>query len=87
MPSGQDFYRGFIKVTFHINDNVENLFLDFHGKEISRVNINGKLKAGGQVQFRDHRITFKDDDAFHVNEVNEVNFEFENTFGEAGDGL
>ena len=45
------------------------------------------MKAGGQVQFRDHRITFKDDDAFRVNEVNEVNFEFENTFGEAGDGL
>jgi hypothetical protein len=49
MPLDMNFYRGYVKVSFHINYNIENLFLDFHGKAISRVHINGKLVAGGQI--------------------------------------
>ena len=32
MPQDKDFYRGNVKVNFHVGANTDNLFLDFHGR-------------------------------------------------------
>ena len=87
MPADKDYYRGSVKVNFQANDNLDNLFLDFHGREISRFHINGKLIAGETIEFKDHRILFKNQEALRQNEENVVSFEFENTFVDNSAGL
>ena len=50
----------------------EKVFLDFHGREISKLFINGQEMDENAIDFKDHRIVFQD--GLKEQAVNDVQF-------------
>ena len=84
MPKDKEYYRGNVKITFTLGQ-VQGLFLDFHGKQVSKFQINGQT---AKAVFLDHRIKFDEDEQLlKADSVNEVQFEFQNTYVDNSAGL
>ena len=78
-------YEGIMMVVFQLTDN-ENIFLDYSGKSISQLEVNGTTIASPEKFFRDSRIHIPQDH-LRVGHVNVVSVRFQNSYFHDGNGL
>ena len=60
LPKDRDYFRGKFEAKFSLDpsasDPAETFFLDFQGRSITNVVINGKEASETDIEFKDHKI-------------------------------
>jgi aminopeptidase N len=78
-------YEGLMTVVFQLTDN-ENIFLDYSGKSISHLEVNGTVVASPEKLFISSRIHIPQEH-LRVGHVNVVTVRFQNSYFHDGNGL
>ena len=86
IPANKDYFLGHFKTQFNLV-NSTNLFLDFHGRHIYDVSINGEQADQADLQFTEHRVKVVKESLLKIGQQNEIEFKFENTFVDNSAGL
>ncbi|CDW91141.1 aminopeptidase n [Stylonychia lemnae] len=89
-PKDSIYYSGRIKISFMVNEQViqedlKNLFLDFHGQGISDMTVNQNHVPLSSLCFDSHRIMIPYEN-IKLNAINHLIIKFTNTFEETGRG-
>jgi len=56
LNSGAQSFHGHVTIVFTLNEIVKDLFIDFKGKSVEKLGINGTLVHDEENIFRKHRI-------------------------------
>eukprot|EP00347_Sterkiella_histriomuscorum_P001356 403372348 len=84
-------FSGRVKISFMVaeqanKDDIDKLFLDFHGKSVSDMHINEKTIPFTSIKFSKHRLMIPVD-TLNINKMNHITLKFKNTYVDNSAGL
>lgn len=87
MPKDKDYFTGEFKTTFDLSSHDHSKFhIDFHGEQISHVEVNGQKCEEADIKFHNHRIKIEKSGLLKDSE-NSILLNFKNTYVDNSAGL